>query len=495
MARTKRMTVRKWKPIHERSEVSMPIGQMDMIGSRRGSSNQLRHLVAGRRGASLAFGALMCLAACSPVPPPTPTDSPKAAPTAAPTVSISPVASTSAAFRRLGPHDLIAPSGEVVGVFSAERQTDEATQLTVSVRGDQAQPWGIFDQDACAPPAADHDAPFQFADIESGHQSDLVETPVYLGFPSNLVVLVFGPDGGSLAGCANLGPPEVALASPLPTDNCANLGQSSPSDGTLSDIAFSKDALSNSDIYMMDDRGSNVRRLTDALGVDMKPTWSPDGRQIAFRTSRDGQDEIYVMASDGSCERNLTANLRDDRSPAWSPDGCEIAYDHFFDARYQDIAAIPAAGGPARRITTRSGEYPSWSPDGKRIAFASARDGDYDIYIVNADGSGEHQVIDAAGYQMYPAWSPDGLWLAYESGSSTIDGLQIHVMRTDGTDDRTITHDKETNRFPAWSADGRLSWSASGTIVIADTLEAPPHAIGLGQFPAWRPTGISGASC
>jgi TolB protein len=421
------------------------------------------------------------LAACAPV-----------SPSASPAPSVAPTAAPSA---RLGVHDLLSPGGAVAGSFAAVEESGEATRLTVTVPGSDPQPWGIYDQETCAPPQVDHDAPFQFADIEGGGRSELVETQAYLAFPANLVVLVFGPDGGSIAGCADLGPPAVAAASPGPTDDCGNADGSAGEGSSAGEIAFSKDSLSNSDIYVMAGDGSDVRRLTDALGVDMKPTWSPDGRWIAFRTSRDGQDEVYVMSSDGTCERNLTASPKDDRSPAWSPNGCAIAYDHFFDARLQDVATIPAAGGEPRRVTTRSGEYPSWSPDGLRIAFASARDGDYDLYIVSANGSHERQVADLPGYQMYPAWSPDGKWIAYESGPETIDGLQIHVMRPDGTDDRAVTHDSSTNRFPAWSPDGRLAWSASGTIVVAETLDAPPVALGPGQFPAWRPSGTNGQTC
>ncbi len=433
----------------------------------------------------VAIAALAMLAACTAVDP------------QASGVASEPGA-TSASSARLGVRDLVSLPGAVVGSFSAVRESDEATRLTVSITGPGPRPWGIYDQAGCAPPQVDHDAPFQFADIEDGSRTEQVETPGYLAYPSNLVVLVFGPDGGSIAGCADLGGPAVALASPGATDVCdepSRSGGPGGLDSVLADLAFSKEALSNSDIYVIASDGSNVRRMTDALGLDMKPTWSPDGRQIAFRTSRDGQDEIYVMAADGTCERNLTLSPKDDRSPAWSPGGCEIAYDHFFDARFQDIATIPVAGGEPRRITTKSGEYPSWSPDGRRIAFASARDGDYDVYVINADGSGERQVADLPGYQFYPAWSPDGLWLAYESGQSTIEGLQIHVMRANGQDDRPITHDTATNRFPAWSPDGRLSWSASGTIVVAASLNAAPVAIGPGQFPAWRPTATDEAAC
>src|SRR5207249_2219478 len=150
------------------------------------------------------------------------------------------------------------------------------------------------------------------------------------------------------------------------------------------------------------------------LGLDIDPSWSPDGAQLAFRTTRDGQDEIYVMNADGTCQRNLSNSPADDRSPAWSPDGRFIAFDHFFVDQFQDIAVMDASGSNLRRLTDSQGEYPAWSPDGSRIAFASSRDGDYDIYVMAADGSGQHALTMNSTYDMYPTWSPDGTSIVYE---------------------------------------------------------------------------------
>ena len=77
---------------------------------------------------------------------------------------------------------------------------------------------------------------------------------------------------------------------------------------------------------MMNADGSGVRRLTDNSAEDDSPAWSPDGRQLAFTSYRDGDWEIYVMNADGSDVRRLTDNSAWDDSPAWSPDGRWIAY-------------------------------------------------------------------------------------------------------------------------------------------------------------------------
>ena len=105
----------------------------------------------------------------------------------------------------------------------------------------------------------------------------------------------------------------------------------------------------NSDIYVMNADGSGTRRLTHHAGYNAEPAWSPDGRKIAFRSTRDGNREIYVMNADGSKQRNLTRN-------------------------------------PAKDVR------PSWSPDGRRIAFVSDRDGRLEAHVMNADGSGQRSL-------------------------------------------------------------------------------------------------------
>jgi WD40 repeat protein len=398
-----------------------------------------------------------------------------------PTQVAAPSSEASGLNGRLGTVALVGLHGERRGSLSAT-EAGVAVHLVIDLADIAVHPWGIYDQATCSMPPDNHDAPFTFADVEQGHHAEDLEAAGYLAYPANLYALVVSSDGSKVFACADLGPPATVGGLPS-TAPCQPGAVVAP---PPQELAFSREVLGNADVYLMDVHGREVRRLTTTIGLDIDPTWSPDGTRIAFRSTRDGQDEIYVMNADGTCQHDVSMTPEDDRAPAWSPDGTRIAFDHFFTGRFQDIAWVATGGGDLHRVTDMSGEYASWSPDGRKLAFASARDGDYEIYVIDADGTHERRLTDNHVYDMYPAWSPDGASIVYESMADSAT-LEIHVMRADGTGDVRLTKDAVEDRFPAWSRDGRLAWTRDGTIVVADRPGDPPTAVGSGQFPAWRP--------
>ncbi len=217
-------------------------------------------------------------------------------------------------------------------------------------------------------------------------------------------------------------------------------------------IAFGSDRDGNREIYVMNADGSGVIRLTDNDAIDSGPAWSPDGRRIAFSSTRDGSFEVYVMNADGSGVTRLTDNDAFDWHPAWSPDGRHIAFDSDRDGNWE-IYVMNADGSGVTRLTYNGAAdgSPAWSPDGQRIAFGTGRHGKYEIYVM--DASGVTRLTDNDASDVGPVWSPDGRRIAF---ASERDGnLEIYVMNADGSGATRLTYNGARDLFAVWSPDGR----------------------------------------
>jgi TolB protein len=198
------------------------------------------------------------------------------------------------------------------------------------------------------------------------------------------------------------------------------------------------------DLYVMNADGSGKRKLSPAFG-DMR--WSPDGQKIAFSAwSDDGPwSDLYVMNADGSGQQRLTSDRRWDGAPTWSPDGRAIAY-----TSGTDIYVVNADGSDRRTLAPNArGVALAWSPLGDKIAFVSERDGDMEIHVINPEGSEQRRLTRNTVRDSYPVWSPDGRRIAFESN------WQVWVMNADGSGQRRLTRNGARNFAPAWSPDGR----------------------------------------
>ena len=240
-------------------------------------------------------------------------------------------------------------------------------------------------------------------------------------------------------------------------------------------IAFASDRDGNWEIYVMDVDGGNPRNLTNNPSDDRDPSWSPDGKRIVFFSNRDGHaidgrptSEIYVMDADGGNPQNLTNDPNDDRFPSWSPDGKRIAFvsDRDGPPRYFDIYVMAADGDNLQRLTSdpRDDRHPSWSPDGKRIVFGARRDGHfetkfaitYEIYVMDADGGNLQRLTENRKNDWFPSWSPDGKRIAFAADrKGDLVNIAIYVMDADGGNLQRLTENRKNDRFPSWSPDGK----------------------------------------
>jgi TolB protein len=174
-------------------------------------------------------------------------------------------------------------------------------------------------------------------------------------------------------------------------------------DGTQ--IAFASSRDGNPELYVMNRDGSNVRRITNHPNVDFTPTWSPSGTQIAFLSDRSGSPQIYVISPDGTGMRRVSYETYADR-PTWSPAPYnEIAFTARTGPGF-DIKVLNIASSETRQITFGEGsnESPAWSPNGRHLAFTSTRSGKTQIFTVDRDGNNVRQ-LTRDGNNQTPHWS------------------------------------------------------------------------------------------
>jgi Tol biopolymer transport system component len=278
-------------------------------------------------------------------------------------------------------------------------------------------------------------------------------------------------------------------------------------------VVFSEETR---DVWSMRADGTHVRRLTSSPAMDFDPTWSPDGSRIAYRhqTGDDQTAEIFVMDADGSQKRNLTRNHVADWGPDWAPDGGRIVLNSSVATAgfgFHGYVVAPDGSG-LRRITRHYIEYPAWSPDGSRIAFMAQEPGatgsnpDYNVFVMDADGSHVRRLTNALGEDGWPAWSPDGTQIVFSSARddcSVSDATDcrttgdigpwedVWIMGADGSDQHRVT--SEFGQFFAWSPDGSaiLVSGASGLYLIrpdgSGLTPLPVPGVAHPLFPDWTP--------
>lgn len=229
---------------------------------------------------------------------------------------------------------------------------------------------------------------------------------------------------------------------------------------TLTRILFNSSRDGNWEIYAMDPDGGNQTRLTNDPGSDLEPVWSPDGTRVAFMSNRDGDYEIYTMKGDGSDLKKITDNTAEDQEPAWSPDGQRIAFQSRRTGGWEIYTVVLATGVVEQhtsdgyvdlkpvfytntqllwvsnragnydihlekyptptRLTNHSAEDTDPAYVGGSITFSSKRDGNWEIYSMNADGTNLKRLTNHPADDQQPAWAYAGrriVFVTYRDGT------------------------------------------------------------------------------
>jgi Tol biopolymer transport system component len=230
-------------------------------------------------------------------------------------------------------------------------------------------------------------------------------------------------------------------------------------------------------LLLLDPLSGDQLRLTETTSNERTPRWSPDGRRLAFVSDRDGNREVYVMdvalalGSDTTSERaliNVSQHKAPDWQPAWSPDGSRLAFASYRDDNWE-LYLVDADGSNLMRLTVHAENdfSPSWSPDGRRLVFASRRFQDADLFVVDTATGELTQLTTGTRNEFDPAWSPNGEWIAYVTQLG--DQGDVFVMRADGSEATNLTNSPYANDFqPTWSPDSEWLTFVSYTTAEGD---------------------------
>lgn len=212
--------------------------------------------------------------------------------------------------------------------------------------------------------------------------------------------------------------------------------------------------------YLSDVRGNRelfIRHLTAKKGTlitnqifGLSPEWMPGGAKLATVVDFSGDRDICLFNLRGKMTKRIHDSTGQDRAPSFSPDGKRLAFvsDRKGNAR---IFVRDLASGKINQISADGqADSPAWSPAGDKIAFAIEKNGRSDIVIVNPDGTDRTQLTQNAGSNRHPSWSPDSNLIVFtstrEQGVS-----KLHIMTAAGTGQRKLVHMKGSQTEPNWS--------------------------------------------
>jgi Tol biopolymer transport system component len=243
---------------------------------------------------------------------------------------------------------------------------------------------------------------------------------------------------------------------PTPTDEPTPTARPPLSGSGGGVIAYTSEASGKPGIYIMNADGTDQRQLTEAY--DAHPSWSPDGKKIAFSTRPLNVVAIAVVDVESKEVRQLTDTDRAPGAPDWSPDGRTLAiiYNPAHPGIDFELFTMNAAGGGFKQLTDSAGyqyfENPDWSPDGSKLVYGADLAGNSDIYVADPNGANQLQLTFDEAADRSPAWSPDGSQIAFETNR---DGnWEIYLMNADGSGLVNISNHENRDQWPSWSPDG-----------------------------------------
>jgi TolB protein len=251
-------------------------------------------------------------------------------------------------------------------------------------------------------------------------------------------------------------------------------------------------------LAIMDQDGFNVRTLTDGGDIVLTPRFSPNSQEITYMSIGKTTPRVYLYNVE-TRQREIVGEF-DNMSfaPRYSPDGQHVIMSLLdADGRNSNIDVLDLRSKQVQQLTNTPAinTAPSYSPDGSQVTFESDRGGTQQVYVMNADGSGQNRISFGDGRYSTPVWSPDGQYIAFTKQANG--KFAIGVMKPDGSGERILTEGFH-NEGPTWAPNGRVlmffrdSQGESGgpqlfSVDITGYNEQLVPTPGFASDPAWSP--------
>ncbi len=260
-------------------------------------------------------------------------------------------------------------------------------------------------------------------------------------------------------------------------------------------IAVVKKVQGEKHVFIIDFDGENARQLTTGGGLNLLPSWSPDGRTIVFTSYRYDNPDLFEIGIGGGDSKPLSRRPGLNTGGRISPNGTSIAVTLSQDGN-SELYLLDRSGNVQRRLTNQWGidTSPSWSPDASKIAFVSSRSGHPDLYMVGVEGGPAKRLTFKGNYNQTPSFSPRGNLIAFTARDerSVFDIFTLNV----GTGEvKRVTQNQGNNEEPSFSPNGRLlvftTTRNKAKQLVISTIDGSKQTVlpSLGEHtsPSWGP--------